>query len=396
MLTMTQGLYAAASGVRANQVNIDVISNNISNINTWAFKGSRTNFATVYNRTLKSASSPTAILGGVNPAQLGTGTLLAEVVVNHGQGGTQFTGRSTDLTINGEGFFVVQNASTKIGGVSNYFSSTNYFTRAGNLNTDYEGNLVTASGNKLVGTSQASGSNADTTDTIKAPLKITVAKLLDANGKVTGSILGSVNATAADFAAYATTNGLTPTSIKVEAAELNNLAIGAVGALTATYSNGDKLTVRKNPAPNSNSTEILHLPVEGPVFAAVNTTANGTNGKVEQLTGALAAIVPDKAAVNPMLGASLQIQMVTFPNKNGLEALSNNGYVESANTGPISYGIPSTGSRGTLLAGSLETSNVDLASEFTNLVVAQRGLEANSKMVKAQSEAMQTILNAVN
>jgi flagellar hook protein FlgE len=57
--------------------------------------------------------------------------------------------------------------------------------------------------------------------------------------------------------------------------------------------------------------------------------------------------------------------------------------------------VPGSGNRGTLLAGSLESSNVDLASEFTNLVVAQRGLEANSKMIKAQSEAMQTILNAI-
>jgi flagellar hook protein FlgE len=387
---MSQGLFTAASGIRANQVSIDVISNNIANVNTLAFKGSKTNFSTVFTKTVKGGTAPGSSFGGINPEQLGTGTQLSEIAVNNAQGGTQFTGRSTDLLINGEGYFVVQNPG------SSGASSTNVsFTRAGNLNTDSAGNLVTTTGNKLIGTSSINGTGSVTTDTIKVPLKLTIAKFLNSSNTVTGTVLGAETAVPGDFAAYATANSLTPASTKVETVDLTNVSIGANGTLTAAYSNGDRITVRNNPDVTTNSTEIIHVPVEGNTFAAVNTTAIGTAGRVGQLSGALAGLRSDKVGVNPMLGASFQMQMASFTNKNGLEALTNNSFVESANSGAVSYGVPGSGNRGTLLAGSLESSNIDLANEFTSLVVAQRGLEANSKMIRAQSEAMQTILNAI-
>ncbi|MCX5921078.1 MAG: flagellar hook-basal body complex protein [Candidatus Melainabacteria bacterium] len=388
---MSQGLFTAASGIRANQVTIDVISNNIANVNTLAFKGSKTNFSTVFTKTVKSGTAPGSSFGGVNPEQIGTGTQISEIAVNNSQGGTQFTGRSTDLMINGEGYFVVQNPS------SSAASSTSVsFTRAGNFNTDSAGNLVTTTGNKLIGTSTVNGTTGVTTDTIKVPLKLTIAKFLDSSNKVTGTVLGSESAVVGDFSAYATANSITPASTKIQNVTLSNISVGANGSITATYSNGDRLTVRNNPDLTANSTELIHVPVEGNTFAAVNTTATGTAGRVGQLSGALAGLTSDKPGVNPMLGAAFQLQMASFTNKNGLEALTNNNYVESANSGTVAYGVPGSGNRGTLLAGSLESSNVDLANEFTNLVVAQRGLEANSKMIKAQSEAMQTILNAIN
>jgi len=387
---MSQGLFTAASGIRANQVSIDVISNNIANVNTLAFKGSKTNFSTVFTKTVKGGTAPGSSFGGINPEQLGTGTQLSEIAVNNAQGGTQFTGRSTDLLINGEGFFVVQNP-----GSSGASSTSVSFTRAGNLNTDSAGNLVTTTGNKLIGTSSINGTGSVTTDTIKVPLKLTIAKFLNSSNTVTGTVLGAETAVPTDFAAYATANSLTPASTKVETVDLTNVSIGANGTLTAAYSNGDRITVRNNPDATTNSTEIIHVPVEGNTFAAVNTTAIGTAGRVGQLSGALAGLTSDKVGVNPMLGASFQMQMASFTNKNGLESLTNNSFIESANSGAVSYGVPGSGNRGTLLAGSLESSNVDLANEFTNLVVAQRGLEANSKMIKAQSEAMQTILNAI-
>lgn len=387
---MSQGLFTAASGIRANQVSIDVISNNIANVNTIAFKGSKTNFSTVFTKTVKAGTAPGSAFGGINPQQIGTGTQLSEIAVNNAQGGTQFTGRSTDLLINGEGYFVVQNPG------STAAASTGIsYTRAGNFNTDSAGNLVTTTGNKLIGTSSINGTGSVTTDIIKVPLKLTIAKFLNASNNITGTVLGSETAVAGDFSAYATTNSLTPTTTKVETVNLSNVTIGANGSLTAVYSNGDRITVRNNPDLTTNSTEIIHVPVEGNTFAAVNTTATGTTGRVGQLSGALAGIVADKAGVNPMLGASFQMQMASFTNKNGLEALSNNNFTESANSGITTYGVPGSSNKGTLLAGSLESSNVDLAGEFTNLVVAQRGLEANSKMIKAQSEAMQTILNAI-
>jgi flagellar hook protein FlgE len=390
MMMMSQGLFTSASGIRANQVSIDVVSNNIANVNTTAFKGSKANFSTVFTQTVRGASSPGVALGGVNPSQLGTGTQLAEIAINNNQGGNQFTGRSTDLLINGEGYFVVQNPPDP--GTSN---ASTAFTRAGNFTIDAIGNLVTSTGNKIQGSSALKGSSTATIDNVKVPLTLTIAKFLDASNNTTGTVLGSAAATSADFTAYATANSLTPTTTKVDKVTLTNVSVGANGAVTAVYSNGDRLSVRNNPTSAANSTELLHIPVEGGAFAAINPTAANTSGQVGQLSGALAGLTSANPLANPLLGANFQLQMATFANKNGLESTSNNNYVESANSGTASYGIPAAGSRGTILAGSLESSNVDIASEFTTLVISQRGLEANSKMIKAQSEALQTVLDII-
>jgi flagellar hook protein FlgE len=259
---------------------------------------------------VKGGTAPGSSFGGINPEQLGTGTQLSEIAVNNSQGGTQSTGRSTDLLINGEGYFVVQNPG------SSGASSTNVsFTRAGNLNTDSAGNLVTTTGNKLIGTSSINGTSSVTTDTIKVPLKLTIAKFLNSSNTVTGTVLGAESAVPAAFSAYATANNLTPASTKVETVNLNSVSVDANGRLTAVYSNGDRITVRNNPDATTNSTEIIHVPVEGNTFAAVNTTAIGTAGRVGQLSGALAGLTSDKVGVNPLLCASFQMQMASFTKK---------------------------------------------------------------------------------
>jgi flagellar hook protein FlgE len=97
-----------------------------------------------------------------------------------------------------------------------------------------------------------------------------------------------------------------------------------------------------------------------------------------------------------MEGMTLQLQTVTFTNQNGLLSKEGNSFVSGPNVGDFFYGTPGSGARGRIQAGSLESSNVDMALEFSNLVVAQRGLEANSRIIRAQSEVMQSIINAVN
>src|SRR6478609_1410466 len=129
---MGQGLYTAVSGIRANQTAMDVISNNIANVNTLGFKSSNANFATVYATTITGGSSPNGTLGGTNPMQVGNGALVSEIASNFGQGGTQFTGRSTDVMINGNGFFAVERVD-----INNPTDTTAYsLTRAGNFSLD--------------------------------------------------------------------------------------------------------------------------------------------------------------------------------------------------------------------------------------------------------------------
>jgi flagellar hook protein FlgE len=384
---MSQGLFVAASGIRANQTSIDVVSNNIANINTTAFKSSKANFANTFLRTLTSGSRPSSVLGGTNPIQLGSGTAIDEIATNHSQGGTQFTGRNSDLLINGEGFFVVEKLNTE-----NIGNTGTLFTRAGNFSMDAEGSLVTAQGNRLRGTSQIVGNSPVNESTVQMPLRMKIAKFFDVNDNLIGTSIGAYDAPDTDFDAFATANSITPTRTSYTNTDLVNFSVGASGGLVGSYSNGDKITVRTNPDSTQNRTEMVHITDEGKIFSAINpASADGTFG---QLTGANQIIKDNGNGGNPMEGMSMQLQIATVANKNGMEARGDNGYVTGPNSGRINFGIPGSGNRGQLQASSLETSNVDMANEFSNLVISQRGLEANSRMIRAQSEVLQSIIQA--
>jgi flagellar hook protein FlgE len=385
---MTQGLYIAASGIRANQTSIDVISNNISNVNTTAFKSSKANFATTFLRTITAGGRPTLTRGGYNPMQTGSGTTLSEINTNYGQGGSQFTGRSSDMLISGEGYFVSQDLS----GLSRA-GTPSVYTRAGNFDLDADGFLVTSSGDRLVGTSQIEGSSPVNTNNIQVPKQMKVAKFLDASNKVIATCLGKYDAPNATYAAYAATNSIPAVTTVYENADMTTFSVGATGALTVNYSNGDRLTVRSNPNGTTNKMELVHLTNEGGTYSAINPAqASGLTG---QLSGADQLIPTNATGGNPMEGMTLQLQTVTFNNQTGLIAEEGNQYAPGPNVGEFYFGTPGSGARGRIQTGSLESSNVDMALEFSNLVVAQRGLEANSKIIRTQSEVMQSIINAV-
>jgi flagellar hook protein FlgE len=384
---MTQGLFVAASGIRNNQLAIDVVSNNIANINTTAFKSSKANFANTFLRTLTSGSRPSSVVGGTNPMQVGSGVTVNEIATNHSQGGTQFTGRSSDLLVNGEGYFVVDKLDTQSTG-----NSGTFFTRAGNFSMDANGNLVTAQGNRLRGTSQITGSSPINENNVNVPMKMKVAKYFDASDNLIGTSIGQYATPNIEFDNYATANAITPTITTYQDVELVNFSVGVSGGIVANYSNGDRLSVRSNPDTTQNRTEMIHLTDEGKLFAAVNNT--NADGNFGQLSGAYQIIEDNGNGGNPMEGMSLQLQTATVRNKNGLEAIADNGYIAAPNAGDISFGIPGSGNRGQLQGASLETSNVDMAAEFSNLVISQRGLEANSRIIRAQSEVMQSIIQA--
>jgi flagellar hook protein FlgE len=126
-------MYAGVSGLKAHQTKMDVLGNNISNVNTVGYKGSRATFKEMLSQTIKGASSPQGGKGGTNPQQIGLGVSLGSIDTSMEQGNLQSTGKMTDISIQGEGFFVVNNGQQ------------NLYTRAGNLSFDEEGYLVNSS-----------------------------------------------------------------------------------------------------------------------------------------------------------------------------------------------------------------------------------------------------------
>lgn len=166
-----RSMFSGVSGLRAHQLKMDVIGNNIANVNTVGFKGQRANFQEVFSQTIKGAGSPQLGRGGTNPQQIGLGISLSSIDTFHVRGAVQRTDNNTDLAINGDGFFILSN--------SNDFLSRAY-TRAGNFTLDEDGNLVASNGYRVLGYMEDEAKN---TGTDKPVLKGTMEGLVISKSK---------------------------------------------------------------------------------------------------------------------------------------------------------------------------------------------------------------------
>jgi flagellar hook protein FlgE len=281
---MLRSLFAGISGLRVNQVMLDVTGNNIANANTIGYKASTTVFQDTLSQMLTGASGAANGRGGTNPVQVGLGVQVGATSTNFGQGSAQMTGRATDLMIQGDGMFVVQDGAQQL------------YTRAGAFTFDEAGTLVTPDGYRVQGYK------------------------LDATGAPTGNPVDVTLGTA----------GLTP---PVPAGvELVSYTIGADGKIRGAFSDG----------------------------------------------------VPRDMA---------QIAIADFNNPMGLEKAGDTCYRSSANSGGAELGVAGQGSRGSLMGGALEMSNVDLAAEFTNLILAQRGFQASSRVITTSDQVLEDLDN---
>jgi len=174
---MIGAMYAGISGLQSHQIKMDVVGNNIANVNTAGFKKSTVTFEETLAQTKQSAKAPQDELGGINPIQVGLGTRVSSIATNFTQGTQQTTGRKTDLRIDGEGFFMLNDGNKS------------YYTRAGNFDLDGNGTLVASNGMKVQGW-QAS-KNADGTTEISpgspiSSINIKLGEILP--GKATKSV----------------------------------------------------------------------------------------------------------------------------------------------------------------------------------------------------------------
>lgn len=157
---MSQSLYTAMGGITAATTEIQVVSNNVANINTTAFKSSSVNFSDVFSTTLSSGSVATGNSGGTNPIQVGVGTQVSSISKDFNSGSWVATGSDTDLMVQGNGFFTAKSTDGQT-----------YFTRAGDFSFDESGNLVTSKGFKVLGTSSILSSTSSS-DTVQVPKSI--------------------------------------------------------------------------------------------------------------------------------------------------------------------------------------------------------------------------------
>ncbi|MGD9580579.1 MAG: flagellar hook-basal body complex protein [Vampirovibrionia bacterium] len=341
---MSQGMFSAVTGIAANQTKLDVIADNIANLNTVAFKSTQVNFETVFSRTLTTGQAPVGNLGGTNPKQIGLGVKVADMSKDFNQGNVQSTGKASDLNIQGEGFFVLENGGAAVGAASG-----SLLTRAGNFSLDANGVMVNPNGLKVIGTNTVEGQSLPlgTTEYVTIPNQLNI-------DETTTPLNPVINTAGAGTG---------------EDVTLTSFSVSSDGAINATYSNGGRLTVRTDPGTNNRILEY-------------NTSGGTTFVQGTDLT-ITAGITP----------ANLQLQFATVTNNGGLVAVGANLYSTSVNSGNPSFAIGRAGGVGLIASGGLETSNVDLTREFSQMMLSQRALEANSRSFDTHNSVLQTIVN---
>jgi len=427
---MMRSLFSGVSGLRNHQVRMDVIGNNISNVNTVAFKSGRVTFKEGFAQLLQGASRPPGDHGGINPIQVGLGMQIGSIDTIFSQGNLETTGLNTDLAIQGDSFFVVAKGNQ------------HYYTRSGNFQLDADGRLVTpTNGFVAQGRMAENGVFLDGIRDIVLPFgQKTAAKPTDSV-----ALAGNLNAAAPIFTGAFDAAGRldslnksswTETSISVydslgnqhdlkvqlykTAADTwtwqldgTNLPVGftppnataqtltfdtAGVLLTAAPTDPPLITFTPPGADPVSITLDLGLGINGITsFAGTSTTVlrdqNGyTAGQLQNFsidrTGTITGAFTN--GTNVVLA---QIGLADFNNPSGLLRVGDNMYAVSGNSGGAVNGYALEGSQSTITSGALEMSNVDLAQEFTFMIVTQRGFQANSRVITNSDQMLEEVVN---
>lgn len=414
---MMRSLYAGVSGLRNHQARLDVIGNNIANVNTVAFKSSRVTFKEAFVQLLQGASRPPGDLGGINPIQIGSGMNIGSVDQLFTQGTLESTGQNTDLAIQGDAFFVVSDGSRR------------FFTRAGNFQLDADGRLIAPNNGFVV-----QGINADSTGTFsssssisdvilplgqKAPARATTQIGLTGNLDA-GAAVGTQHSMGVTvYDASGAPHNLVLSFTNTAPGQWDWVASSATATVTpagngtVTFNSNGSLATFVYPGAGTN---ITVTPNGGgaPFTVAIDSGAindidglagfaNPSNAVVSQQdgypSGDLESISIDNKGVitgfftNGVSQSLAQIALAKFNNPSGLLRQGDNMYAESANSGLAVLGFAGTSNASTVTPGALENSNVDLSQEFTNMIVTQRGFQANARVITTADEMLNELVN---
>ena len=436
---MSQALHTASTGINAGQSQINVIAHNVANINTTAFKTANMVFDDLYSHNLSYGSAATKDGGGTNPKQIGLGVKIGGITRNFTPGTFISTGRDLDCMISGTGFFVVQDAD---GGT--------YYTRDGVFSMDSAGNIVTQTGMKVMG-AKATYSNAGSDKNLKVPKNMLpkvsgdpnlASKSLSSlnNASITGGVVkfkvdgtdktatieqtdpsktvgdltvqqvvdmlnagaganvfqienGAIKYDSAtynvEFISEGTTSnfvaqtGLSTQNPSIElnkvvdlqdvvnyndkdVISINNVSIDENGILIATYSDGSVLTQYVDDA---DTIQWKYTTPEGISITGSDVTPTGSS----------------------IVNSNFTIELATMVNQEGLVSVGSNLWQWGPDVGDIYYGMAGEMAFGPLESGGYEGSNVDIATELSNMITAQRMIQMNSRVFSAASEVMQVL-----
>jgi len=402
----------ALSGLAANNTALDVVGNDLANLNTTGFKADSILFKDIMGQT----SGSTVIGAGV--ATTGTSKQFT-------QGSIQPTAGPLDAAIEGNGVFVLRNAS-----------GTTLYTRAGNFSFDGTGTLVTGTGEKVQGWTAVNGvlsTNGNIGDisitaiasqSPTATTKMSLSANLDASAPVGSTFATPLQVVDSLGVTHVLTYTFTKTGsnawsydVSIPGEDLTggtagtpqslasgSLAFDAVGNLTSPLA-AAPVSVKTTTGLVSGANDLdmtwsLYSPAGTSLvtqFAQTSAASSTSQDGVQpaQLTGIK---LGDGGTLMATFSSGkqvsiAQIALAAIGNPDSLVSVGNNNFQIGTNTLTPTVGVPNTGNRGSILGGSLESSNVDLAREFTNLIIYQRGYQANAKVITSQDQIDQVLLN---
>ncbi len=409
---MMRALFAGVSGLKEHQTMIDVVGNNIANVNTVGFKAGRLTMEEMISQMERGASGPIDGFGGVDPKQVGLGVKGATIDTIFTQGNLQTTGVLTDLAIQGNGFFILRQGN----------DNKLYYTRNGAFSIDAANQLVNPGTGMKV-----QGWMADSSGVINSSMPVTdivipVGELMTARATDLANYVGNLNSEAPIGAGSTYINTLqvydslgnshliTMTFEKTGVnqwqwtAAGNGIVVGAFNQGTLTFGADGSLLSQTGSiqidVATSGAANPLDITLDFSLvtqFATTTTiTVGGQNGYppgvLESFNMSQDGIITgiySNGATRPIA----RIALASFRNPSGLLKTGDSMFIESPNSGIPQIGNALTGSRGAIIFGTLEMSNVDLAKEFTNMIIGQRGFQANSKIITTADEMLNILVN---
>ncbi|HZK42827.1 MAG TPA: flagellar hook protein FlgE [Syntrophomonadaceae bacterium] len=440
---MMRSMYSGVAGLRNHQTRMDVIGNNIANVNTAGYKKSRVVFQDTLYQNMRGGSSPTDARGGTNPMSIGLGMSVASIDQIHTPAPATSTNKTTDLAIDGNGFFIVDNGGQK------------FYTRAGNFDFDKFGNMYS-----LANGYRVHGWTADDNweiDTVKASQPIDISEFKSVSPQATTEMKFSGNLSS-DIKMQ---EGYSETDFELDENQLvitSKEVYDSLGNKEIVYfrffkyevddTSGDPIS--KWACDISLDSEFSDTPaiigvdpivdesvvrVEDLIFNAngvldssilqdlvIDRSAHGaenieldidfssltqwetkstawaehqngyTMGNLTSYTigidGVIQGVYDNGEARN-----LARVALVNFQNPAGLIQAGGSLFQVSNNSGDPMVGAPGDQGMGALIPGSLEMSNVDLSEEFTDMIITQRGFQANSRIITTSDEMLQELVN---
>jgi flagellar hook protein FlgE len=440
-------LFTAVTGLQSFQSKLDVIANNIANVNTTGYRSSRILFQDLFSQTLSGGTAPDGVSAGTNPKQIGIGVRSSSIDVNHSQGALTATGVNSDLAIQGSGFFVLSDGTNQT------------FTRDGSFSLNRDGLLVDpATGLFVQGFSADVDGNVDV-DAGVGNLTIPVGGASIVQPTTTTSLVGNLSAEAvlADALAVPPVPVTTVTrtirtfdslgvgrDVQLTFTKSAQLDDGGTLYNAWTYVaefDGVDVTNTANQGAVIFNTDGSFRAIgdnNGGVFTAAAAGTPTVSVGLAQFSGPSIPDAPfefeiDFTAVTELSGNSEltnptqdgfprgvlqefalgengiiigvftngltrtlgQVAMGTFSNLGGLTKIGNNQFRETPASGTVQIGVANTGGRGEIASGVLESSNVDLGTEFSDMIVTQRAFQANARTITTADNMLQEAVNLI-